>query len=484
MPEEHPKLFISYSWSTQEHEEWVLRLASGLRESGVDVVLDKWDLREGQDKYKFMERMVNDPEVRKVAIVSDASYVEKANLREGGVGTETEIISPEVYAKAEQTKFVVIVRERDQAGKPLVPTFCSSRIFIDLSDDDRYGEGFEQLLRWVYDKPLHVKPELGVRPAFLSDEERVSLSTTPAFTRAVDAIRNSRPHKKGALSEFFGTFVTNLERFRIAGREGEFDDHVVDSIDRFLPFRNQAIEVFAAVAQYADTEETREQVHRFFEGLVPYLDRPKNVTSWSDWDFDNFRFVVHEMFLYAVAVFLKRDCFLAASHLMQQRYYVEERASSTGGPMRSFVVFREHMQSLERRNHRLGLRRLCVRADMLKQRAASSGLEFRSLMLADFTLFLRECFEVLNTGGQQRWWPYTLLYAESELQDVPFEVFARAESTAYFDRIKCILGIQQKSELGALAQAFHERKLHIPSWEFTGFNPLVLMGYSRLATRP
>ena len=42
-----PKVFISYSWTTPEHEEWVLNLANDLNDSGIFVVLDKWDLRPG-----------------------------------------------------------------------------------------------------------------------------------------------------------------------------------------------------------------------------------------------------------------------------------------------------------------------------------------------------------------------------------------------------------------------------------------------------
>ena len=52
----NPKLFISYSWSSQDHEAWVIQLATDLRESGIDVVLDKWDLKEGHDAHAFMER--------------------------------------------------------------------------------------------------------------------------------------------------------------------------------------------------------------------------------------------------------------------------------------------------------------------------------------------------------------------------------------------------------------------------------------------
>jgi len=48
-----PRTFISYSWSSPEHEARVLQLATELEESGVDVILDKWDLREGADKYAY-----------------------------------------------------------------------------------------------------------------------------------------------------------------------------------------------------------------------------------------------------------------------------------------------------------------------------------------------------------------------------------------------------------------------------------------------
>jgi hypothetical protein len=41
----NPKAFISYSWSSQEHQRWVLDLATQLRENGVDVTIDKWDLK-------------------------------------------------------------------------------------------------------------------------------------------------------------------------------------------------------------------------------------------------------------------------------------------------------------------------------------------------------------------------------------------------------------------------------------------------------
>lgn len=49
-----PKIFISYSWGSSE---LVLELAQRLVAHGVDVVLDKWDLKEGQDKETALCRL-------------------------------------------------------------------------------------------------------------------------------------------------------------------------------------------------------------------------------------------------------------------------------------------------------------------------------------------------------------------------------------------------------------------------------------------
>ncbi len=53
-----------------------------------------------------MEQCVTDNKIHRVIIICDKSYVEKANYRNGGVGDETMIISPEIYSEAKQEKFI------------------------------------------------------------------------------------------------------------------------------------------------------------------------------------------------------------------------------------------------------------------------------------------------------------------------------------------------------------------------------------------
>ncbi len=476
-----PKLFVSYSWSNPQHTQWVLDLSTQLRESGVDVILDKWDLKEGHDAVAFMEQMVTDPAIRKVVIVSDEVYAAKADGRFGGVGTETQIISKEVYDNQSQDKFVAVISEKDGNGKPFLPTYYKSRIYIDLSEADKYSENFERLLRWIYDKPLYVKPKLGNVPSFLAEGEHISLGTTVIFKRCVEALRNSKPYTAGAFDEYCTLFVSNLENFRISNFEGEFDDAVVKSIEEFLPFRNEAIQLFTTVAKYSPTPEVMQRTHRFFESLIPYMQRPANITQWQEWDFDNFRFLIHELFLYVIAIFIRHERFQQANELLMQQYYLPGNSDYGRYVMVSFTVFYEDTTSLRHRNQRLKLNRLSVRADILEQRSRGSGVEFRDLMQADFVLFMRaerDSKDSLFSG----WWPDTLVYVGRFHS--AFEIFARSVSRSYFDKVKCLLAIDQISDLDEQLASYKAEPRRLPRWQFDSINPTVLLGVEQLCKKP
>lgn len=84
MKEIVPRVFISYSHDSQEHKIWVADIARKLIENGIDVILDQWDLRLGDDVPKFMEKAVR--EAQRVLMVCTEPFVYKANEGKGGVG--------------------------------------------------------------------------------------------------------------------------------------------------------------------------------------------------------------------------------------------------------------------------------------------------------------------------------------------------------------------------------------------------------------
>ena len=428
---QNPKVFISYSWTTPDHEQWVINLATQLRETGVDAILDKWDLKQGHDANVFMEGMVTDLTIEKVIMVVDKYYAEKANARSGGVGTEAQIISKELYDKKQQDKFVAVIVEKDDNGKLCSPVFCSSRIHIDFTDSEKYAEKLEELQRWIFDKPLHIKPEIGKIPEFIANDNPVQIGTTASFGRVIDSIKNSKPNAIGALNDYLEIFSSEFEKFRITSREGVFDDWIVKSIDEFLPYHNQFIQLLITIAKYTSEEEYAIKLHKFFEQLIPYMYRPKNVRQWSETDWDNFKFIIHELFLYTIAVFLKHEKFEYANYLMQHQYYVARNIEEGRNALMNSTAISVYINSLDNtRNRRLGLNLSSLHADLLKDRAVSSGVEFSYIMQADFVLFMRA--EIEKEG---RWHPVTLVYSSSTFRYVAaFEIFTRAQSKSYFNK--------------------------------------------------
>ena len=120
---EHPKVFISYAWGSEDYKIKVLSFATDLMNDGIEVILDQWSLKEGNDTYAFMEQSATDPTITNVLILLDPVYEKKANGRDGGVGTETQIISPEIYNKVIQEKFLPVIFERGIKGEITKPQY-------------------------------------------------------------------------------------------------------------------------------------------------------------------------------------------------------------------------------------------------------------------------------------------------------------------------------------------------------------------------
>lgn len=154
-----PKAFISYSHDSQEHKKWVLDLATRLRNSGVDAILDQWDLGPGDDIPHFMEQHLAAAD--RVLMVCTERYVEKANAGSGGVGYERMIVTAELMRRIDSNKAIPILR---QDGTATLPTFLGTKLYIDFSRNDQYEAAFDDLVRTLHNAPLFVKPPVSNKP--------------------------------------------------------------------------------------------------------------------------------------------------------------------------------------------------------------------------------------------------------------------------------------------------------------------------------
>ncbi len=303
-----------------------------------------------------------------------------------------------------------------------------------------------------------------------------------ALERAIEAIRAGEENRLGHIREYLNVLSSGMEELRIGQYEGAFDDAVVASIENFIPRLAQFTELLSVITQYEADENYANVLHKFFEDLIPYLYLPKGFTgNYSKTDQDNFRFIIHELFLYTVAILLKEEKFEAAHYLISNNYYSEANARRGGDIMASYVVLYQNMESIRTRNKRLEPNRISLHVDILEKRTKHSGIDFKYLMQADFILFARKEIELGGFGN--RWYPMTLNYFYWGDHEV-FEIFVRAESAKYFHKIKSLIGINDTNDMIPLSEAYSSGKIHRLQIDHSGIHLEPFMNFDKLATKP
>ncbi|MRG98181.1 toll/interleukin-1 receptor domain-containing protein [Polyangium spumosum] len=155
-----PTVFVSYAWE-DDVKVWVRDFATRLRrEGGVDVHIDQWHLAPGDPLPAFMENAVRTNDF--VLLVCTPKYKAKSDARQGGVGYEGNIITGEVFAKANHRKFIPILRKGDWSSA--APSFLLGNVYIDFRGDPYTESAYKDLLNTLHGR-LERPPTLGLAPA-------------------------------------------------------------------------------------------------------------------------------------------------------------------------------------------------------------------------------------------------------------------------------------------------------------------------------
>jgi len=158
-----PQVFISYSHDSDEHKAWVADLARFLVSNGIDVIIDAWNLRRGEDIPKFMEDGLSSAD--RVLMICTERYVEKADGALGGVGYEKMIVTAELIRDLGTAKFVPVIRQTTPERK--IPRFMGGRYYVDLSADADADAERQHLLKELHNVPPD-RPPLGQSPFTVS----------------------------------------------------------------------------------------------------------------------------------------------------------------------------------------------------------------------------------------------------------------------------------------------------------------------------
>ena len=458
-----PKIFISYSWSS---DALVLELAQRLVSHGVDVVLDKWDLKEGQDKYAFMERCVNDSEITKVLIICDKAYAYKADNRIRGVGDETVIISSEIYGNMNQEKFIPVIAEKDEDEKPYVPTYIKTRIYIDLSDSVTYEEEYEKLLRNIYEKPQFMKPKLGKRPEWL-DEEKTNFFPLKDLIRQIRG-SNSDNKRKNCISRFQTAYI---EVLKVYHEKDAGPERIYEIFLNTKPVRDIFLDFVEAISEIE--LDYAEILAEFFEGMYNQLTCIRtfepNAGSASDNDVDIFRIHMWELFICVIALMRHIKDYMAINVMLTYTYFLE--TSIFGGSIKpnNYTAFRHYSRVIEehykpktemKNKYTLMGDAICNQREKLPIYTGEA--------IAEADLFLYQVCNAYDLAENEQswravyWFPTCYVYAKS----MPIE-WGKMKSRRYCEKIMVLFGVDSidglKSAIGKCT--FDDKMKYSGSWD-------------------
>ena len=331
---EHPKVFISYAWGSEEYRLKVRSLATDLMGNGIDVLLDQWSLKEGNDTYAFMEQSVTDSTITNVLILLDPIYEKKANERNGGVGAETQIISPEIYNKVKQEKFLPVIFERGENGEIPKPQYLKTMLHFDLSQEEKYDSEYQRLVKRLYGIEIVEKPELGKKPSWLEEKTMISTKTRTRY----ECLKQQKSDniKKDEYRNFLFAVKEKIVNFS----KDELGGSV--SADEYIEL-------------YADTKLYRDDFLHLLKYSFYIPEAYKIIASIMEeicaeikgkggYEGEVMRTLLHEIFIYVVAFYLKNKNSDAVSYILSKTYFVGRYGYNED---QSFDVFYDHNDNLD-----------------------------------------------------------------------------------------------------------------------------------------
>ena len=198
MTEQHPpRVFISYSHDSVEHQERVLGLADRLRADGIDAEVDQYNAAPPEGWPLWCERQIEAADV--VLMVCTETYHRRVSGDEErgkglGVVWEARIIRQLLYdAGAVSDKFVPVLFSDTSPEQIPTPIKGRTRYVVDTED------GYEELYRRLTGQPRLLRPALGtIRPLPTRTRQWLegtmkAASSSPAPTSAPASARRGTP---------------------------------------------------------------------------------------------------------------------------------------------------------------------------------------------------------------------------------------------------------------------------------------------------
>lgn len=418
----HPRVFISYAWGTDEYNEKVILLATDLKRDGVEVVLDRWQLKEGNDTYAFMEKSVTDESITNVLVLLDPIYAKKADERAGGVGTETQIISPEVYNKVSQRKFLPVVFARDEEGNVCKPRYMAGLLHFDLTKEDEYEYEYQRLVRTLYGIETLKEPELGCAPSWLEETPKISYKSKVSedfFKGSADSVLKKRK------------FVEKINELEENFLIYEFADsaNFLCAYEEIIFYRDEFLVLLKSADYISDGCKI---IIESLEKVLAELRRDyPNISSLK-------RTMLHEIFIYVVAYYYKQKDWKSLRYILNKTYFTgRSNFNEEDDSFNSFYEYNEYFDKAV--NVRDSKDYYCGTATFWIENMNMSICNKQEFVFADLLCY-NSSYLVSNYSRDWQWFPITYVYCSQDYQSLMRTFSLKMKSIEHLKDVAYIMG--------------------------------------------
>lgn len=342
---------------------------------------------------------------------------------------------------------VVLVMNKAFGGPEFLPFDLKMKrvIVYELAESSNKAEakkvledGFEGQMRLIFETLPSLSKELTL-------EEKV-----------IVAIESESRTRVGLLKQYWKKQFEELEKLYPGPYRKEDDDEaLVQSLEK----TRNIVFSFGKIAETIADSEDSDSLRQLFSGFKPLLECYYLPVAYSGQfskaDHDFYRFIGNELLVTIVSVFLKEKKWDLLKIILEERIVIDnaygQRREAVG-----FTYFSKDTPGLDHRNQRLELRRVSIRADILKERHTTEPINQVSLgddyFEADFFLYLGA--EAIHTiQGREaifEWIPWTSIYLGSSYTTPRFLVLAQSKKIA--EKMAETLGLSDLPQLKELVQ--------------------------------
>lgn len=190
------------------------------------------------------------------------------------------------------------------------------------------------------------------------------------------------------------------------------DEALLDALDKSKPLCCEFANVANVIAEH-NTAELAVLAYRGFSGILEEYHSPPGASgTYFNHQFDFFKFIGHELMVTFVSSLMREDRWEIITEILGEGVFVRN-AEGHKPDVVSFEYFSENLYSLDQRNAQLGLRRLSLHSDILRDRHTEGDLAklapHEPFMEADYLLSMRA---IVDAKGQPMlfWRPWSVVH--------------------------------------------------------------------------